>query len=145
MRVKRQTIIWSLIAAMGLWLLAAAWSTDLAAALPPRPTPESEKSGEKGAYIKLTIEAAPAGLWTIVQWKDGLGDWHNVDGWQGTLDDGVTKQWWVAPDNFDTGPFRWTAYDGVEGEFLAASEEFDLPARAKQFVLVDLSVAAEIE
>jgi hypothetical protein len=141
---RKRQIVLALLAGVGLWfigLIAAGPPRQPAlAALPPRPTaePTSEKPEETGGYIKLQVDAAPAEMWTVVQWVDANGDWHDVDGWQGTLDDGVTKLWWVAPKDFATGPFRWAAYAAPEGELLGLSAEFNLPAQVKETVFVDL-------
>ncbi len=79
----------------------------------------------------------PAGLWTIVPWQDALGGWHDVQGWQGTLD-GYQKLWWVAEDDFGTGPFRWALYQGKGGALLAVSESFYLPGLTNETVEVSL-------
>ena len=75
-------------------------------------------------------------VWTVVQWRDPLGTWYEVEGWRGGLDgvvideDGIVvgeKAWWVAEPDLGTGPFRWMVYQGVGGELLAISDLFDLP------------------
>ena len=70
-------------------------------------------------------------LWTVVQWQDRAGEWHDVVGWQGSLDEansaGCKKVWWVAREDLDQGPFRWVIYWYRGGESLAQSESFDLP------------------
>jgi hypothetical protein len=50
-----------------------------------------------------------------------------MDGWQGTLDEGDQKMWWLAPDLFGKGPFRWLVYQGERGNLLATSDPFYLP------------------
>lgn len=83
----------------------------------------------------------------MVQWQE-KGDWHDVTGWQGTLDqiqpgaNGFTgiKGWWVAEDDLGTGPFRWVVYHGPGGAPLGTSEPFDLPERTGQSVIVELSL-----
>lgn len=74
-------------------------------------------------------------LWTVVQWRDNLGDWHDVLGWQGHLDDidvgeaGQVvgeKRWWVAPADLGKGPFRWLVYQRRDGRLLAKSASFYL-------------------
>lgn len=86
------------------------------AGLPPRETPvPAQPSGDEdcggdeaiGAHIVLYVPAAPDGVWTIVQWQDTAGGWHDIDGWQGTLDVGHRITWWLAPDLFGRGAFRW--------------------------------------
>ena len=124
---------------IGIWLLSFfLLPTRLVEALPPRPIPEKTEPAETGAYIKLQVEAAPAGMWTVVQWEDANGGWHDVGGWQGTLDDETTKLWWVAPKDFGTGPFRWTAFDIAGGEMLGVSNPFNLPDKVKDVILVEL-------
>lgn len=129
------------IAALGflvvLTLTAAVPTQDL----PPRPpTPTPESSPLRGAFITLRAWNAPLDAWTVVQWQDALGDWHDVEGWRGRLDDkiGAEKTWWVAPRDFETGPFRWLVYAEPGGELLGASDAFDLPERTGQVVTVDL-------
>lgn len=108
----------------------------------PTATPVPVKPIVYGAYIQLQLSGSynPAHLWTIVQWQDTNGGWHNVDGWQGTLDDGSSKTWWVAPEDFGTGPFRWVAYATKGGQLLASSSSFDLPDQTKEIVLVTLQI-----
>jgi hypothetical protein len=76
----------------------------------------------------LYAPSAPGEVWTLVQWQDSGGNWHDVDGWQGTLDKGDQKTWWLAPDLFGKGPFRWLVYRDPEAEEpIAISEAFYLP------------------
>ena len=110
--------------------------------LPPRftPTPTPTRRSATGGSIELRVQSDQAGPWTavetVVQWQDGLGDWHDVDGWRGTLDqfytDGGRKTWWVSERDFGTGPFRWVVYEG--DDTLAVSESFYLPASAGEVV-----------
>ncbi len=96
--------------------------------LPPRPTPSANvPAGD--SYILLHTDAAPSGAWSIVEWKDAAGDWHVVDGWQGTLDEGGVKRWWVAPTDRGKGPFRWVVYERPGGHVWGTSAEFMLPTR----------------
>jgi hypothetical protein len=64
-------------------------------ALPSRSTPtpirpsgegKQEREVEEGAYIELGIQDLLSGAWTVVQWQDTAGNWHDVEGWQGWLD-----------------------------------------------------------
>ena len=99
------------------------------AGLPPRPTPTPVPStAPVGATIRLQTTV---GAWSVVQWQDVNGDWHNVDGWRGSVADG-SVQWWVAEKDFDTGPFRWAMYQSDGSELTAASEAFYLPAGVNQ-------------
>ncbi len=117
-------------------------------ALPPRPAtptpPYVTPPALVGALIELQAHFPAAWpwaevhwqtLWTIVQWQDGRGEWHDVEGWQGTLnevavsDEGVVGRqvWWVAEADLGKGPFRWVVYAGRGGRPLGTSEPFDLP------------------
>jgi hypothetical protein len=118
------------------------------AALPPRPTPISRAAPRPapptGGRIALRAPSARGEMWTMVQWQDAFGGWHDVEGWQGTFDDikdGVgEKLWWVAEENLSTGPFRWAVYEDKGGQFLAASEPFYLPDAVGATVQVDVSL-----
>ena len=108
------------------------------AGLPPRPKPQPIIVG---AYIKLIMEMAPAGAWTMVQWQNNLGGWHDVEGWQGTLDDTISILWWVAPRDYDTGPFRWPIFDTDElDETLGISDSFDPPESDRELVEVEIRI-----
>ncbi|MBN1979815.1 MAG: hypothetical protein JW918_20670 [Anaerolineae bacterium] len=129
------------------------------AALPPRPSAEDPGQGASGGgAIALHARFGPAwpwdeahwqNVWTVVQWQDERSAWHDVEGWQGTLDDvaiadgAVTghKTWWVGAEDLGKGPFRWVVYRGEGGAPLATSEPFGLPAFARQVVQVDVSLA----
>ncbi len=102
-------------------------------ALPPRPTPVTATPTavpsahvREGGLIELHIHPLQIGLWTLIQWQDARGQWHDVDGWQGTPD-GDLQIWWVAPRDFGKGPFRWQVYQSRGGRLLAASPSFSLP------------------
>jgi len=117
--------------------------------LPPRPTAMPTVTVTPlpvyvppmvGGSIELRVPSAPAGLWTVVQWQDGLGGWHDVEGWQGTLVDGW-QIWWVARRDFGTGPFRWIVYqDPTKGALLAVSQSFNLPTSDGDLVRVAASL-----
>ncbi len=114
-------------------ILLSAWVRP-ALALPPRPEPTPPSPPTVGGGIELRIYATTALDWenvqTLVQWQDGLGGWHDVDGWRGTLDeiyaDGGRKMWFVSEEHFGTGPFRWVIYQG--DKTLATSDPFAMPA-----------------
>ncbi len=119
-----------------------------AQALPPRPvptptmipTPVPSHGVQKGAYIEMDRQDdfhAPD-LWSVVQWLDGEGHWHDVMGWRGYVDRGGSR-WWVANDDFDTGPFRWLLYDNPEEHtLLSISENFQLPTYEDQVIMVNV-------
>ena len=111
-------------------------------ALPPRPvvltsTPLPSEP-PVGGYLELRIQAAPVGLWSIVQWQDRSGGWHDVEGWKGTLDEGNRKVWWVARAELGKGPFRWLAFD-LNGKLLGTSKSFYLP-HADQTVGIEITL-----
>ena len=116
-------------------------------ALPPRPPLPSGGDGggdsdwQVGANIELRVPDAPADAWTVVQWQDIAGGWHDVEGWRSVLDSSGIKRWWVAPKDFGTGPFRWVVTGQPGGAQLAVSDLFALPAGLNQTVRIDLSVA----
>ena len=136
---KNIAVFWfSLVVVLGCILLVMIWPplpAEAAPSLPPRyPPTHTQDDGDSdddrqpvGAYIELHVHSAQAGLWTVVQWQDNTGGWHNVEGWQGAFDEGNKKVWWVAVADFNKGPFRWAAYQGRGGELLAVSEPFYLP------------------
>jgi len=121
---------------LGLWSSAYAAS----AALPPRPTPApiAIPAPRYGGLIVLTIDAPVSGLWTTVEWQDALGGWHLVEGWQGILDEGDVKVWWVAPEDFGKGPFRWVVYQARGGPVWGTSASFFLPERSQTKVEVNI-------
>jgi hypothetical protein len=91
-------------------------------------------------------------LWTVVQWQDAWGDWHDVEGWQGNLEQVSVnesgqvvgeKTWWVARHDLGTGPFRWLIYQGKESRLLAASEPFYLPDSGGAIKQVEVAIPAE--
>jgi len=134
--------------------LLLAWPSPVTHAgpgLPPRETPtptrppgdgDDDKDDEPaGAHIVLQVQSAPMDAWTIVQWQDSAGGWHDIEGWQGTLNEGHKKVWWVAPDIFGRGPFRWTVYQSQGGQLLATSDSFYLPDSAGKKVRVGMSLS----
>ena len=110
---------------------------------PTRP-PNTEIAG---GWIELRVRFSPAetepqALWTIVQWQDTEGRWHNVDGWQGTFDEihdgwGV-KRWWLDQTLFAHGPFRWLIYRSKEDTLLTVSDPFFLPEYTGQTTYIEL-------
>ena len=124
-------------------------------ALPPRPVPGPHSSSRTptGGYIELDVQLGQSwaegnvpwqALWTVVQWQDRAGEWHDVVGWQGSLDEANSaeckKVWWVAREDLDQGPFRWVVYRRRGGESLAQSESFDLPHKVGETVSVGISL-----
>src|SRR5688572_5567394 len=72
---------------------------------PPRETPTA------WGTIVLYVHTSQTGLGSVVQWQDGLGNWHDVDSWRSELTWLTSyvffQPWGVAPKDFGTGPFRW--------------------------------------
>jgi hypothetical protein len=128
-------------------------------ALPPRPEPvpdahSTSAPAPTGGYIELDVQMGEAwaeggvpwqALWTVVQWQDRLGNWHDVEGWQGTPDradsEECKKVWWVARADLGKGPFRWVVYQRRGAKLLAQSESFDLPHVVGETVSVGISLA----
>jgi len=106
--------------------------------LPPTPAPSPAPRHSAGAHIRLLVapevvgDAAPSVMWTVVQWEDEAGVWHDVGGWCGHLDDprAGAKTWWVSAADYGRGPFRWAILRGEDGPMLATSAPFDLPSGA---------------
>ncbi len=122
------------------------------AGLPPRPTPQAGSGSDAGgAPIELRVRFGQGEqarrwqeLWTVVQWQDTFGNWHDVEGWRGTLDeivDGEGRQvWWVYRRDLGKGPFRWMVYQSPSGGLLVRSESFHLPGADGQTVEVAVSL-----
>ena len=112
---------------------------------PPAPPAVFETAGQDkpgpppGAHIELSGLPRIGAYWTMVQWQDRQGNWHNVDGWQGTPDNGG-KKWWVAAKDFGTGPFRWVVFGGQNGPEMGHSDNFLLPPFARQTVQVSINI-----
>ena len=146
-------------------LLVVAWLPSLtqpALALPPRPEPTLTPSPTPptqprpqvvGGFIELKVSFGATwssanlewqDLWTVVQWQDTIGDWHDVEGWQGTLDavkDKMgTKRWWVAPPELGKGPLRWIIYQSQDGPLLTTSDPFHLPAAENETVSLEVTL-----
>lgn len=65
-----------------------------------------------------------------------------MDGWQGTLDEGDQKMWWLAPDLFGKGLFRWVVYQSTRGEkLLVTSDPFYLPYAEGEKLWVEVSLS----
>lgn len=140
-------VLTAIVMALGLSI-----SPGALAELPPRPTPSPTTPTRTevkvaGLLLRATYPAdwpwTPVHWrtpWTVVQWQDAAGNWHDVKGWQGPPDliipdsSGAMvglKAWGVAPTDFGTGPFRWIVYaDRDRATRLATSAAFDLPDHA---------------
>ena len=95
---------------------------------PPRPPTATPFMGTR---VILSLEGQTpysTAWWTVMQWQDETGGWHDVNGWQGTFDENRQVVWWVGPEHFGSGPFRWVVYDSAQREQqLALSKTFNLP------------------
>lgn len=168
--MNKDKIRFLIMTGMAMVLLAAVLPSLASAApsdLPPRPTPTTpEPTAEPpaqptidGGQIVLQVVFGEnwsstglewQDLWTVVQWQDPWGNWHDVSGWQGTLDkvcksaDQVKgmKSWWVPQSFFGKGAFRWLVYTAVDGDLLEQTESFELPVRVGQDVLLELELAS---
>jgi hypothetical protein len=101
----------------------------------PRPTltakPQSQPVKEVKARIILTLDIGqfvPLHWWTIVQWENFDGGWHDVNGWRGQFNQNSQVVWGVNQKDFGTGPFRWIIYDTENAnKVLWTSDSFHLP------------------
>jgi hypothetical protein len=82
------------------------------------------------------------GAWTAVEWQNAQGDWYEVEGWRGHLDEaaGDMKTWWVYPANYGQGPFRWVVYASQNGDQLTVSDPFELPTRHRQVITIEVEL-----
>lgn len=79
-------------------------------------------------HIALQTPDGWAGKWTVVQWQDGLGTWHDVEGWMGEISNENLVVWTVLPTEQGSGPFRWLVYTAPEGDLLSCSDPFYAPS-----------------
>ncbi|CAG0930328.1 hypothetical protein TFLX_01660 [Thermoflexales bacterium] len=132
-------------------LIGLGMSTPTATAAPPPPRPTLTPTpilivpGQSvGSYIELRVPTDNLKLWTVVQWQDPQGRWHDVETWRGVLDEinqhKGDKLWWVYPRDYGKGPFRWVIYDQPNGQMLAASRSFNLPGASNQHVIVEVTL-----
>ena len=90
--------IWLVMSPRSDWIFADDGFPDRT---PPSVTTVNDSGNEgrhdspTGSHIEL-VAPGFQGEWSAVQWQDVNGDWHNVDGWRGTLDEWGTRRWWVA-------------------------------------------------
>lgn len=123
--------------------------------LPPRPTPippdyvrpniskNEELRGLKAGHIVLPLlslpnaQSSPDRWWTVVQWQDSQGNWHDVDGWRGHMNIPDSVMWWVSQANFGEGPFRWVIYDTAQrNTILSTSNPFSLPDQDGEILVI---------
>ncbi|MBI5879549.1 MAG: hypothetical protein HZB53_18010 [Chloroflexi bacterium] len=142
-------------------ILATATSAmAVAPGLPPRPMPGDGDNGDDGggggmgSQIVLIIHlstddtrnlSAWRALWTIVQWQDGTGQWHDVDNWQGAPKgnpgDAYHQAYAIDERNYGKGPFRWIVRTTKGSTDAAVSQPFNLPRNTSEAVRIDVAVA----
>jgi hypothetical protein len=98
---------------------------------------------EHPVRIRLLVDAGYEGAWSLVQWQDGQGDWHDVSGWLGEIENGQV-QWRVLPKDYNTGPFRWIVLDQPGGEILAISASFTLPNPSDPLTAVTVKIVKKL-
>jgi len=165
--MRNKSILWLIFVGVAVCaLMGAASLLQPARALPPRPPtptftpipPPSQQLASTVAQIELCAQFPSAWpwneihwqeLWTVVQWQDNKGQWHDVEGWRGTLDRVVVdgdeeivgrKTWWVSASDLGEGPFRWLVYRAEGGRLLVSSEEFYLPGADGQTAMVEVAL-----
>ena len=167
MRNKRT--FWQLFIGAAIYaLLGSVFLLQPVRALPPRPLaptptplptlPTTVQSIPAGAQIELRTrfptvwpwdEIHWQELWTVVQWQDNAGQWHDVIGWRGTPDSISVdaqgnlvghKTWWVAEEDLGRGTFRWLVYREKGGVLLATGDKFTLPAQNGLVTQVNISL-----
>ena len=112
----------------------------------PKPSPtakpisSSESESQSGAFIYLHVPSPPADLQTVVQWQDGLGEWHDIEGWRGTLNESNFIVWWVAPGDLGAVWYRWQVYT-ADGRIATTSDAFSLPSQANQTLHILITLA----
>ncbi len=151
-----QPILWFVMSLMfvAMLLLSGLLTPSVSQAdLPDRdtPTPGPSNDDDDGggasspllSYIELFASSSPSGAWSVVQWQDPQGEWHNVEGWRGVLGSGGYQHWTVEAKDFGTGPFRWQVRQGgPDGTVLSTSESFTLPAGANETLQVQVSAGS---
>ncbi|HRQ41056.1 MAG TPA: hypothetical protein PLD25_24330 [Chloroflexota bacterium] len=147
-------LIMALVLSVFFMLLGRGPGTAAGAGLPPRPTTSPTPTiptatpaptavpPTNGAAIRLHTSKPYSGAWTVVQWQNEHGNWYDVEGWRGHLDEGnaTMKTWWVYPTNYGQGPFRWLVYANQNGKQLAVSDSFALPTRNGQTISVEVEL-----
>jgi hypothetical protein len=135
-RKRWSLLIWFVCTILGVVSLTSQVQADL----PPRPTktptPEEQKPTPEPPAGTLILSTQPAkdGLWSVVQWQDPKGNWHDVEGWRGTVANGKTI-WWVEQDNWGNELFRWVVLQEQGGETLGISQSFVLPGSGKTLIV----------
>ena len=112
-----------------------------ASTLPPRAEDAVVRNGDddedaEGAHIELRVQSGLGEVWTVVQWQDEMGRWHDVDGWRAQVEPDQAVNWWVAPEDSETGPYRWIVYHDQDRRAVVwASDLFYLPKQGETLVV----------
>lgn len=112
----------------------------------PTPIPRKASSDKIGAHIELAISPKNqlyiniTNVSTVIQWQDFQGNWHDVEGWRGTLDVSGHKKWWVDQKDFAKGPFRWVVLSSTSEEVLGTSEDFILPVTPNEQLIIKVDL-----
>jgi hypothetical protein len=84
----------------------------------------------------------------MIEWQDGQGNWHDVEGWKAILDEVKgsegRKVWYVSSDLFGKGPFCWVICPDPGSEPIATSAPFHMPDAAGETVRVNVSVGQRV-
>lgn len=135
-RTRWIVMVWLVCSIVG----ALSFVSQVHAKLPPRPTKtpvsqEKESTPEPLAgTIMLNMQPVRDGLWSVVQWYDSDEQWHDVEGWSGTVVGGKTI-WWVEQGHWGKTPYRWVVFQEQGGAQLGISESFTLPDSGKTLVV----------
>lgn len=100
--------------------------------------------------IAIYVPNAPTGAWVGIQWIDSAGIWHDVPGWQGSLDLNANsttpfKQYTVFHNQLGAGPFHWVLYTQKDGSIIGVSPNFTLPQNAGQMLTTFVSSPASAQ
>ena len=144
MTLRQRLTVWTGIVVLGVMLIGWPQPAAQAGTLPPPRatlTPTPQPAGPVGTYIELRLPTDNINLWTVVQWQDRDGNWHDVESWRGVLNEihehKGDKTWWVLPGEYGHGPCRWLVYERSGGRLLATSRSFYLPTE-NQHVIVEV-------
>ena len=85
------------------------------------------RAGDRGSMIVLQSSSADGDDWVTVEWLAGDGNWYEVNGWRGHINNGEII-WWVSKENLGQGLFRWVVYDNdSQQQVHSVSDPFSLP------------------
>jgi hypothetical protein len=126
-----------------IWGVRSALAQATAAATPAPPTAELLYPNLTGAFIELTAEPMQPNLWTRLQWQDASGNWHDIEGWQGSFNPDQRVLWYIGSEQLGAGPFRWLVDESQGGERLGMSQPFNLPSRGGELLRVTVALTPE--